>query len=340
MRTLNQQIKPSAINFGNRRTLRLSTLAAAAFALLAMNLTVVAQVISGDENLEYFGDLLNQNSTTYVDPTLNGINVGPDACVPTSVAQGLSYLENYQTIALSKPDPFSVSPNNTAAINALAAAMGTRENPTAQAFGTTYPGRVNGTTTYLSPTGANPAPTVSVVGGQYASRYSAAANIGATVQSTMQAVSVANFLANTLNANDGVQFSILWGSLDTATDVYTQGQGGHQVTLQEISYNATTGTGTIDFIDPNTAQVVDGTLQLTTGGNLYVSYPGAPVAPPDDGQAEEAVFGANLDGAIPAGQVGGIIINDMAEGVPDTTLAAALLAASMIGLEGLRRRYC
>jgi len=216
--------------------------------------------------------------------------------------------------------------------------MGTRENPVLKQFGTTYPGRINGTTTYLSATGANPSPTVSVVGGQYAARYSAAASIGKTVQTTMQAVSVANFLANCLNANDGVQFSLLWGSLDTATDVYTQGMGGHQVTLEEINYNPTAGTGTIDFIDPNTAQVVDGTLQLTTGGNLYVSYPGAPAAPPDDGQAEEDVFGANLDGAIPAGQVGGIIINDMAEGVPDSNLTAGMLGASLLGLALLRRR--
>ncbi len=86
--------------------------------------------------------------------------------------------------------------------------------------------------------------------------------------------------------------------------------------------------------------MIDGTLTKTTDGNLYVSYPGAPVPPVDDGQGdEEDIFGANLDGGIPAGQVGGIIINDMAEAVPDTALTAPLLGCSLLGLMLLRRRH-
>ncbi len=133
--------------------------------------------------------------------------------------------------------------------------MNTSENPVTKDFGTSYPDRVTGTMSYLSPTGANPSPNVYVAGGQYAARYSPAPSIGPTVQSAMQSFSVAQFLAGGLAANDGVQFGILWGSLDTATDVYTQGKGGHFVTLQEIAYNAATGTGTIDFIDPGSGSV-------------------------------------------------------------------------------------
>jgi hypothetical protein len=328
----------STLNF--RRALQASLLTATALTALSIGHTARAQDFSGQETLQDFGNLLNQNSTTYVDPSVGGLNVGPDACVPTAVAQGLSFLENYQTVALGNPDPFTQSPNNVQAINNLAKAMGTEENPLTMSFGTDYPGRVTGTMSYLSPTGANPS-SAYVVGGQYAARYSPAPNIGPTVQSTMQAVSTAQFLAGGLNANFGVEFGILWGSLDTATDVYTQKQGGHFVTLQEIDYNAATGTGTIDFIDPGSAKLIEGTLTKTTDGNLYVSYPGAPVPPPDNGQgAEEAVFGDNLDGGIPAGQLGGIIINDMAEAVPDNATTATLLGASLFGLLALRRRYC
>jgi len=290
----------------------------------------------GSEAIGLFGTLLNQNDLTVKDPN-SGLSLGPQACVPTSVAQGLSYLENYQ-LSVGNADPFTVSPDNNTAVKNLAAVMSTRNDPTVtpKLLGTFYPNRVNGTTTYLSPGGANPS-TAYVVAGQYLSGYSAAASIGPTKQNTMQANSVASLLSSGLNAHDGVELAILWGSLDTTTDVYRQSMGGHFVTLQSIDYNAAKGTGTIDFIDPNDATLYDGTLTKTTGGNLYITY-GAPV-PADDGEEEEDVAGGWEDGGVPPGQLGGIISNDLLEAVPDGGLTAGWLGVSALSLLALRSRY-
>ena len=216
-----------------------------------------AQTYSGSETGS-FGTLLNQNNSSYPN---NG-------CVPTAVAQGLSYLYN------ASPNSFAVNPNNITAVNALGAAMGTSD-----ASGTTYAGRVNGTGTYLTTAGDM----ASVVGGQYSSSYDSALTIGTTAQNSMAANGVASFLANALTANDGVEFAILWGTL--ASGSYTKGQGGHFVTLQSLAYNAGTGSGSLTFIDPGDAQAWNGTLSLITGGayagDLYVTYTGL-FSPPDN----------------------------------------------------------
>lgn len=339
MKSFKNQTKVSASSIKGWHALQISILTAAAISLnLSMGLTASAADITGMEDLADFGTLLNQNTTTYVDPTVGGANVGPNACVPTAVAQGLSYLEGYAK-SIGSPDPFTVSPNNMAAINNLASAMGTAQNPVTKSFGTTYPGRVNGTQTYLSPAGANPS-SAFVVGGQYDPSYSAALTIGPTSQSTMQAVPTANFLANGLNAHQGVEFALLWGNLNAANNAFAATGGGHFVTLQAIDYNPLTGTGQIDFIDPGTGDWIDNaTLTKTAAGNLYVTYPAAdldPMMDADNGEAaEEAVPGQDMDGVGAA--VGGIIINDLAEATPDSASTAAMLVVSLLGLAALRR---
>jgi hypothetical protein len=335
MKKLKHKKSRCASTVNCRRALPLSGLTVATLALLPVSFTAGAAVISGSENSAFFETLLNQNDTTYVDPTAGGANVGPNACVPTAVAQGLSYLEGYQTQVLGKPTPFTASPNNVAAIDALAGAMTTAQNDTTENYGTTYPNRVTGTTTYLSPTGANPSRAY-VSGGQYDSSYSGAANIGNTVQSTMQAVSTANFLAYNLNVNHGVEFAIRWGTL-AGTD-FTSSGGGHFVTLQSICFNTTTDTGEISFIDPGDATLVeDAALSVTSDGNLYVSYPAVPDADVDNDEEPLGIEGVGLDGA--GASPGGIIINDLAEAVPDGGLTAGFLGASVLGLLTLRRRY-
>jgi hypothetical protein len=330
-----------------RRVLQLSGLVVATSSLVSGAFTAKAIVYSGSELVTpnagngnnasaLFGTLLNQNDLDDNYPTdpVSGDALGSQACVPTAVAQGLTYLDNYQTKVLGNATPFTYNPDSITEVSDLATAMGTRNDEANDDQGTTYPGRVNGTTTYLSRTGANPS-TAYVVGGQYARRYSTAGNIGPTRQSFMRANSTAQFLASGLNAHDGVEFAILWGSLSD-TGVYTKGDGGHFLTLESISYNSVSGTGTIVFIDPNTASVVDGTLTKTTAGNIYVSYP-APPGTPDDGEDEETTFGDNLDGG--GSDDGGIIVNDLEETVPDGGLTAGLLGASVLGLLALRRRY-
>jgi hypothetical protein len=287
---------------------------AAVLTILAIGWTADAQTYSGSETGS-FGTLLNQNNSSYPN---NG-------CVPTAVAQGLSYLYNLS------PNSFAVSPNNITAVNALGAAMGTTD-----AAGTTYAGRVNGTGTYL--TGAGDM--ASVVGGQYASYYDNALTIGTTAQNSMAANGVASFLANALNAKDGVEFALLWGTL--ASGSYTQGKGGHFVTLQSLSYDAGTGTGSVQFIDPGDAQSWNGSLSLITGGtfkgDLYVTYSGL-YTPPDDGNAlEEPSNSPWLDGAAVGN--GGVLINDLAEAVPEPAgwgiLGGALLMIPL-GANALRK---
>jgi hypothetical protein len=271
---------------------------------------VRAQTYSGSETGS-FGTLLNQNNSSYPN---NG-------CVPTAVAQGLSYLYNYS------PNSFAVNPNNITAVNALGVAMGTTD-----ASGTTYAGRVNGTGTYL--TGAGDM--ASVVGGQYSSYYDSAATIGTAAQNSMAANGVASFLANALNANEGVEFALLWGTLASGT--YSQGQGGHFVTLQSLSYNGGTGTGSVTFIDPGDAQSWNGSLSLITGGtykgDLYVTYSGL-YSPPDEGNSlEEPSNSPWLDGT-PVGN-GGVIINDMAEAVPEPATFGILGALGGLLVTGVR----
>jgi hypothetical protein len=307
-----------------RRALQFSGTAAAMCALLSVAFPAKAATYSGSETLADFGTKLNQNSATYVDPTVGGENVGPNACVPTAVAQGLSYLYTQDASA------FTVSPNNTAAIDALASAMTTAQNPTTGNFGTTYPNRVTGTTSYL--TTANPS-SAYVVSGQYDASYLNAATFGPTYRSAMGSATTAQFLANGLNSDWGVEFAIRWGTL-AGTD-FTASGGGHFVTLQSISFNTATGTGEISFIDPgDAAYVQDAALSVTSGGNLYVTYP-APADDVDDDEGE----GVGLDGTAAVAPSGGVIINDLAEALPDGGLTAGLLGASVLGLLALRRRY-
>jgi hypothetical protein len=296
-----------------------------------------AQNLSGSEAL-YTGNtysILNQNSTTYVDPTVGGANVGPNACVPTAVAQGLSYLEYYQTSVLGKADPFAVSPNTVTAINSLAAAMSTSQNSTTGNYGTTYPARVTGTTAYLT---ANPAPSVAVINGQYAPSYSALATIGATSQSPMNAGPVAQFLANGLQNNYGVEFAILWGTLG-ANNAFTSTGGGHFVTAQSINFNPNTGTGTINFYDPGSASLIQtATLTTTSAGQLYVSYP-APPAPAnaDQGESsEESLSTSYEDGG--AATPGGVIINDLEEAVVPEPATWSLVVGGISAMFAFRKR--
>jgi hypothetical protein len=117
--------------------------------------------------------------------------------------------------------------------------------------------------------------------------------------------------------------------------------------LQSITYNAGNGTGSIAFIDPGDAKLWNGTLTKITGGayagDLYVTYSSvsAPDSIPvfDDGESGEEPGSSDwLDGGV-AG-TGGVIINDLAETVPDGTLTAAMLGASVLGLAAFRRFVC
>ena len=139
--------------------------------------------------------------------------------------------------------------------------------------------------------------------------------------------------------------ALLWGT-QNADNSFTKGNGGHFVTLQQISWNTRTDTGTISFIDPGSAAYVQtATLTEISGGtyngDLYVTYPNPAVAAVDGDNGEnEAFSGGWDDGAAVTPSKGGIIINDLAEAVPDGGLTAMMLGSSLLGLAALRRRYC
>ena len=282
--------------------------------------------ITGTEDLTYFG-MLGQGNTGIT--VSNPDPIQPNACVPTATANGLTYLENYANFVRDEPSPFTVTPNNYAAVNALATAMGTKDtliNGNDVGGTQTYP-QFNGLQNYLSAGGANPAPSV-VISGQISPSETAGFLGTGPLQAGMNVANVtptATFLASALNANDAVEVGIEWGSY--SGNVFTASGGAHELTLQSI--NLGTGSGTIGFIDPwgnassagSTAASVSATVTLEGDGFLYVTYPITWTGGDGDTNPGDA-FGSG-------GQTGRII-DAAVQAVPEPT-SLALLA---IGIGG------
>jgi hypothetical protein len=300
---------------------------------------MLARAQTGSETLSYFGTIGQGNAAIVA---ANGQDVADNACVPTATANGLTYLENYYNFALDEPSPFSTSPNTTTQVNNLITAMQTTRD------GTQTDNEFNGLVSYLSPTGANPSPSVKVTG-QYSpltpGGWLAGTGFPAGVANVNPTVS---YLANALNANDGVELGIQWGS--TSGGTFTPSRGGHEVTLQSISFNPTSDTGSITFIDPwgttqtdgggnrhagGTAEVVGDTfsasLSVDQNGLLVITYP-LPYdglnAPQDNGTA----IGDQT------GQVARILDDTVEYVVPEpSTYIAGILILIPFGRQVMRR---
>ena len=268
----------------------------------------------------YNGQLMGQGNAL-----VNGSQaLRNNSCVPTSVANGLSYLDAYQ-LSLGNSSPFAFSPNTYTAVNRLQSFMGT--DPV---FATSPGNALTGLQTYLSTLGplGNPAP-------------------GVITSQTWDPL--AQTLANVLNANDGVQIGILWST--TANPIvnnssWTPMNGGHFVSLDSI--NLTAGAGTIGIVDPwgngvgNAASTASyetltvSTVTITAGGvnalaagtYLQVSY-----APSELGDFPLVDSGTALAGA---GGTGLIALSET-EAVPEPSSLAIGLLAGIGGLM-LRRR--
>jgi len=244
--------------------------------------------------------------------------VANNACVPTATANGLTYLENYMNFSLDQPSPFTTTPNTYGQVNNLITAMGTTAN------GTTTANQFNGLLNYLSPGGANPAPTVRVTG-----QYSAATPAGwgppaAPTPQFMQTTPTAAYLASVLNANDGVEIGVQWGTIQNGS--FSPYNGGHELTLEAINMQA----GTITFMDPwgtspngkdagSTANSVQASLQLLNGF-LVLTYPQNYVGP--DLNTENGAAVGDLNGQVAR------ILDDTVEYVvpePSTYIAGAML---------------
>ena len=270
-----------------------------------------AATITASENYglitNYGGTYLGQGNAA-----VNGSQaVMNNSCVPTSVANGLSYIQAY-AYSTDTPNPFASDPNQYAAVNALQTAMGTTATGT-------YPGpALTGLQSYLS-----------------------TVNVSPTVLTWQDVNSSAQTLAEYLNSNNGVQLGILWGSVSGST--FTGGQGGHFVSLTAL--DLTDGSGTIDILDPwgnplgNNADTVGAektlsvsavniTSGLTAGTYFKVTFPNTDFSDP--------IYPA--DGtAYAGGAQTGLIVIDMVEAIPEPTAASLVLLTVTLG-SGVRRR--
>jgi hypothetical protein len=186
--------------------------------------------------------------------------------------------------------------------------------------GTTIVGTATGLIDYLSPTGANPAPTVVVTGQLSPSTPLSWIGDGIATIDFAQTSPTAAYLAQVLNANDGVEVGIQYGTFGGPSGITFNPTGGHEMTLQSIDFNAASGTGTIGFIDPDgtVAYALDGTVSLDDGF-LYVTYK------LDNGQT---VFGRILDDTVES------------ISIPDSAMTSSLLGMSLLGLCVFRRGRC
>ena len=234
-----------------------------------------------------------------------------NSCVPTSVANGLSYMQAYGYSTDS--NPFSTNPNTYDTVNALQTAMGTT------ATGTQPANSVTGLQTWLS---ANPTtPPISTY---------------LTINPSPQA------LANVLNANDGVQLGILWGSVTDGT--FTAAGGGHYVSLDAI--DLTGGSGTIGILDPwgnskpNAASTASqdtldvSTVTIGTTAYLEVQYQNANLGDYPTPAPGTAYAGAGGIGVIALDQVETL----SAVPEPSSLVISGLASAGIGGFVFLRRR--
>jgi len=306
----------------------------------------VAQAQSGSENQNLFGQLGQLNGgVTYVNPNYsNSIAVGPNACVPTSVANGLVFLNNFYGGSLFQ----NYNPNGYTTVNNLAAAMGTfnmsNYQGVANVGGTWYgtqgagfagvatpPNEVTGLANYIGPTGANPAPSVFIVGGQYVSSIPGISNgngiPAGLAPNFANTIPTAQYLANALNADQAVELTIQWGNYNAALNTFTAAGGLHSITLTSIA--DVSGVGTATFWDPwgATAQYITANLLTSTDGYLY--FTNMTVTDPTAGTGDDLPDG----GLDPNGR----IVTDLAEAVPEP-MSFGYLTVGVISLCAWRMR--
>jgi hypothetical protein len=292
---------------------------------------------SAEENIGTFSFLGQLNKAVTYE---NNVAVGPVACVPTAVANGLYFLQHNAAME-GQPDPFKEDAGTYDAVNTLAALMGTSYrvfiNPDppprySMSGGTPIVSSALGLMKYMSATGQNPAPTISVTG-----QYSKAAEVWlgtgfgepAFVDNFSKATPTAAYLANALNANSAVEIGIQFGNYGGISAVDFNPTGGHEMTLYGIDFNPMTDKGTIDFLDPfaENAFTVQGKLSLS-GGYLDVQY---------DSPDGKTIYGRIVDDMVEKINANG---NGNGGGnVPDGGATSCLLAGTLLGVAGLRRCF-
>jgi len=225
-----------------------------------LSIALAAQAQTASEPLADFGSLGQGNAGVTV---VNGLNIQYNACAPTAVANGLTFLQNYFAAPI-----FSQNVNSYATVNALATAMGTANNNYWVYKNITtgrlsyYNANVNPQNVPAAPAGTVYVKTLYNVGGTSAQNiYNGVGTYLRTVNPTGGGPSVsygqqfnptATTLYNDLNADDAVEVGILWGTNTVATpnnpSIVKASGGGHFVTLESITMNG--NSGTMKIIDP------------------------------------------------------------------------------------------
>jgi hypothetical protein len=294
-------------------------------AVLFLQLLVsTVQAQTGSENQNSFGQLCQLNS---------GVTAfNNTACGPTAVANGLIYLNTVAGGGLFS----NYNPNSYTTVNDLATAMGTGAGGTS--YGTSNPSLVSGLYNYIGSTGLNPAPNVSIVGGQYI--VGTGASIPGTIAGNFsKVVPTAQTMADWLNANDAVEFMIQWGTYGGIGGTnWTASGNQHFATLTSLSLTA--GDGTLNFWDPwgsgtngasATAQFQTATVQ-TIGGYLYLT--GISTNDPTATLSESS----GDSGDAVSGETGRIVANLAEAVVPEPTSFAILTLSAIAGLAAKRLR--
>ena len=326
-------------------------------ALLSLSAASLAQAQSASEDSTLFGMFGQLNSAITVQ---NGQLIGPNACVPTATVDGLGYLYNY-AISESQPAPLTFATSYTS-VNNLATSMGTfndnyyqyynnsnvlvyvsknvRNDAAAAAKGATSYSLIqniggtpttsmfNGLQSYLSNTGANPAPNVKIsgaIGGATPAGW-LPGTLSAGLNVSLNTTPTAQYLANNLNAHNAVEITLEWGVFKNGAWV---SQGGHEVALYSIDL-ANNGTGTIGYLDPwgaggTSASGMSASLQLMPDGYLYASNFASQPADENPPDLADSAPGT------PVPSILGRIDVAMIESVPEPSpLAFGLLGAAVL----------
>jgi hypothetical protein len=240
------------------RLCRAWVVSASTVAMMLIGQKATAQTYSGSETESLFGTL-GQNNTgvTAADRSV--------ACVPTSVVDGLMYLNNVYESASGGKSAFGDGTPTYTTVNSLATSMDTTAS-----VGTYYGSEVTGLENYLSATGGDPSPKVAIAGGQYVSSL-----VGTGVPSGLSKVvdnttPTAAFLASALNAKQSVTIWIQWGSYSGTT--FKASGGVESVTLVSISSSG--GSGTASFLDPWGTGTVSSTATASLQSNVKLSTVG------------------------------------------------------------------
>jgi len=316
-------------------TVSRASLLAITLGLLAATSTAHAQTFTGSVALPSdFGNLSQYNSGITV---TNNQNIQPQACVPTSVINGLTYLDNYYDQSI-----FSQNPGTYAAINSIATSMGTANTPGVNT-GTGYGPGINGLNSFIATNGNNPNLAVSVYG-QYPAGWGGGVPNNTNFQ---QAIPTANYLTTALNANDAVQICIWWGSVSGGVFTPTVNGGTHEISLYSMSFNMGTGAGSAGIVVPESAagtypdqnafaQNLPGSAlsAATYGGSSYLFLTYSDVqtisgTPGETGEPNSSIPLNQTAGTGGGSSPAGLIIADYVEAVPEPS-SFALLALGLV----------